>query len=498
MSAEPVVGKKPRLKRIDRQQICLRVIDVERLIEEDHPARAIWALVGRLDLSRFYERIKAVEGVAGQDRSDPRLLISLWLYAVSQGVRSARELAEWCEYDPACQWLTGLRPINHHTLSDFVTVDAPALDQLFREVLQVLLAEGLVELKRVMHDGTKIRACASGNSFQREERLAESQKLAEEHLAALQQEAAENPTRARQARQRAAEQRRKRMELAAEELKRLQAEKKAAEQAQVRVSVTDPEARVMKQSDGGFAPSYNAQISTDALHGVLVAFDVSQAREDSQELQPALEAIQRNVGRLPEQTVVDGGYTTRQNIIDTAEQATELIGSLGEDRSQNKLRRHGVHPDFFPARFLWDAAHRCYTCPAGKTLRYRRNKKLAGATEEHYRAKPSDCQACPHRAQCCPRTAARGRLLIRIVEHPALVAFRQKMQTPHYRSIYRERARVAEFSNACLKEKKGLRRFLRRGRAKARAETGWACISCNVSIWIRLCWKTQTKLRATT
>jgi hypothetical protein len=63
---------------------------------------------------------------------------------------------------------------------------------------------------------------------------------------------------------------------------------------------------------------------------------------------------------------------------------------------------------------------------------------------------------------------------------------RRKMQQPEYQAIYRRRAAVAEFSNACLKEKKGLRRFLRRGLAKVRAETTWACLSCNVSIWVRL------------
>lgn len=496
MSAESIAGKKLRLKRIDRQQISMRVIDVEKLIDEDHPARAIWELVGRLDLSRFYATIQAVEGVAGRDHSDPRLLISLWLYALSQGVRAARELAQWCQYHPGCQWLTGLRPINHHTLSDFVTKNAEALDDLFVQVVSVLMAAGLVELKRVMHDGTKIRACASGKSFQREERLAESRKLAEEHLAALRQAAEVNPTRARQARQRAAEQRRQRMNQAAAELQRLQAEKKVAEQAHLRVSVTDPEARVRKQGDGGFAPSYNVQISTDAAHGVLVAFDVTPAGEDSQQLKSAVQRIQQNVGRTPEQVVADGGYTTRQNVIDMADQGTEFVGSFGEDRSRSHLGRRGVSEAFLPEKFVWNEATNTYTCPAGKTLRQKGHKKVAGATEWHYRAQPRDCKACPHHSVCCPKTVSRGRLLTRIEEHPAVTEFRKKMQTPHYRAIYRERARVAEFSNACLKEKKGLRRFLRRGRAKARAETGWACISCNVSIWIRLCWKTQTKLRA--
>jgi transposase len=495
----PAIPGKPRFKAIDRQQLSWQEIDIERLIEQDHPVRAIWDLVCRLNLSRFDERVKAVEGVAGREATNPRLLISLWLYAVSRGVRSARELAEWSKYDPGCQWLTGLGRINHHTLSNFVTAEAAALDQLFLEVLEVLMAEDLADLERVMHDGTKIRACAGRSSFKREQRLEECRKLAEEHLAAVKQSETKDGTRKRAARERAARERVERLDRAAQQFEQLQADKPADEQAKVRVSLTDPDARVMKQGDdGGFAPSYNAQISTDARSGVIVAYDVSQAGEDTQELMPAVDRIEQNVGGSPEQMVADGGYTTRQNVMDMAERPTEFVGSFGEDRSRNKLGRHGVSEAFMPDKFVRDEASNSYTCPAGKQLRPKGYKNLVGATERHYRAKPSDCQACPHHSQCCPNTVSNGRLLIKIDEHSAVAEFREKMQTPAYRSIYRQRAQVAEFSNACLKEKKGLRRFLRRGMSKVRAETGWACISCNVSIWIRLCWKVQTKLRTTT
>jgi len=76
---------------------------VERLIGEDHPARAIWELVGKLDLSSFRQTISAVEGVAGRPALDPHLLISVWIYAYSEGVSSAREITRRCEYDPVYQ-----------------------------------------------------------------------------------------------------------------------------------------------------------------------------------------------------------------------------------------------------------------------------------------------------------------------------------------------------------------------------------------------------------
>jgi len=494
--AAPSRSRKPRWKRVDRQQMVWRAIDPERLIDEDHPARAIWDFLGELDLSRFGAGMRAVEGRPGRDRSDPRVLIALWLYALCRGVREARALDAWAQYEPGGQWLLGLGRINYHTLADFVSAHAPALDELFVQVVTVLMDEQLVDLERVAHDGTKIRAAASGVSFQRQERLAECRRRAEEHLTALQQQPeGEMSAARRQAQQRAARERLQRVRRAQQELARQQAEKAAAEQAQVRASVTDPDARKMRQSDGGFAPSYNAQISTDSCSGVIVACAVSQAKEDSGELPPAVERIAKNTGQTPKQVLVDGGYTTRKNIVAMPEGAPELIGSLGENRSQNQQARRGVSPEFYSERFVFDAARHGYTCPAGKFLSYKSSKKLEGATEKHYRAPASECQACPFCAQCCPQ-AKHGRLVIRTEEHPKVAAFRQKMQRDEYRQIYRQRGPVAEFSNACLKQKRGLRRYLRRGLPKVRAETVWACLSCNVAIWIRRVWKTRRRAAA--
>jgi len=158
-SAAPL---RPRVKAVDRTQLSWQMLDVERLIEQEHPARAIWDLVGRLKLEGFYAPIEAVEGGAGRTPWDPRLLISLWIYAYSRGISSAREIARRCTYEPAFQWLCGLGEINHHTLSDFRVDHDAGLRELFVQVLGVLSSEGLVSLERVMHDGTRIKACRLG------------------------------------------------------------------------------------------------------------------------------------------------------------------------------------------------------------------------------------------------------------------------------------------------------------------------------------------------
>ena len=86
-AAGVVEPAKPRLKAIDRQQMRLHPVEVERLVEPDHAVRAIWELVGQRDLAGFYAPIKAVEGVAGREAIDPQLLISLWVWALSERTR---------------------------------------------------------------------------------------------------------------------------------------------------------------------------------------------------------------------------------------------------------------------------------------------------------------------------------------------------------------------------------------------------------------------------
>jgi transposase len=173
---EKAPSGRPRFKWVDREQNELRVFCLDTLIDDDHAARAIWEFVGELDLTPFEAGIKAVEGRAGQATFDPRLLAALWLYAYSVGIGSAREVSRRCEYQPGFRWLCGDEPVNYHTLADFRVNHWDALHRLFIDALGVLSYHGLVSLRKVAHDGTRIRAVASPESFHREPTI-------EQHLA---------------------------------------------------------------------------------------------------------------------------------------------------------------------------------------------------------------------------------------------------------------------------------------------------------------------------
>jgi transposase len=287
----------PRLASIDRRQLLLRTVDVERLVDEDHCVRSIWALVGRLDLRRYHQQIAAVEGSAGREHTDPQLLISLWLYAYSRGVSSARELARQCEYEPGCQWLCGLQPVSHRTLSGFRSDNQAGLDDLFSQVLGMLSAEGLITLERVTLDGIKIKANAGGNTFRRREKIAAHLAAAREQVRVLNEQAKNEEKLAKRqaaARRRAARQRASRLEAALHEVERLQCDKAHDRKTYVaRASSTDPEAHVMRNGEGGTVPSYNVQLMTDTQHGLVVNVEATTDAIDYRQLDSALERCQQ-------------------------------------------------------------------------------------------------------------------------------------------------------------------------------------------------------------
>lgn len=482
---------KPRYKPVERNQLLMRTVDIEELVEADHAVRGIWEMTGLLDLSEFEQEIRAREGVAGQRTLSPRLLTSLWIYALSEGVTSARELARMCETDPGCQWLTAMETINYHTLSDFRVDHGPALEKMFVQVVGLLSAEGLIEMKRVAQDGTKIRANAGADTFRREERIQAHLELAQKQIENLSRETDEDISdRGAKARARAQREKKERLELALEELKKIRQTKKGpVDRAEVRVSMTDPEARVMKQADGGYAPNYNVQLTTDSKAGLIVGVEVTQAGNDYASLVGAVDEVEETFGQKPNQVLADGGYASRDNIEAIAAKGIDFIAPVPKTlTSANKSHRHDVAEPFQPRSFPYDSVRDCYICPAGKTLALKETRKRPGLTEFSYRAQAPDCLSCPFKQQCSPNSH-NGRWIVRTVNSNVVQAFIAKMETPEAKAIYKTRSQLAEFPNCWIKTKLGLRQFRLRGVVKVRIESVWAAVTFNIQQWLRLKWK---------
>lgn len=491
----------PRLESLklrvpNRNQLTWARIDLEELIPGDHKARAIWHLTEKLDLARFREGLRTVKGDVGRAAWDPRLLVSVWVYALSEGVNSAREIERLMEYEPGLMWLNGREGINHHTLSDFRAEHKEGLDEVFTGLLALLEGEGLVTLELVAHDGTKVEAQAGSDSFRREKTVRERMERARRLLKDLEEaEPSEGNLRRRAAQLRAAREREARLEQALAELSKLQAEKTSEkDRQQTRVSLTDPEARVMKHGDQSFGPAYNVQITTDANSKVIVGMELTQSSADAAGLLPALDQVEQRMGELPKQAVVDGAYTSEDNIIGAEAKQVDLVGSLPDanKRTANALKSSGIAPEFGPAAFVHIEGTNSLRCPAGQQLPYVRQSQKKNRRYHQYQAAAADCAACPLRAQCCPKSKGKGRTVsVLFEEHASVVAFREKMSQAEAQKIYKQRGAIAEFPNAWIKDKIGLRKFRLRGLVKAKTEALWAGLTYNIMIWVRLVWRPQ-------
>jgi transposase len=419
-----------RLRKPDRSQMTLRAECDEQLIPQAHPARIIWSVVQKLDLSRFHEPIKARQGVCGRDATDPKLLVALWLYGATRGVGSARELSGLCVESRPYRWLCGGVTVNHHGLSDFRVGHAEALDELFTQVLAALVEQGLVKVRRVSQDGTRVRACAGASSFRRGPRLEQLLDRAKAHMAELRtllddpEKSAGLSAKKKAAKLRAAQDRQDRVEAAVAVLPQLAAKQQAAiKQAgngkygqklrknEPRVSTTDPQTRVMKMPDGGFAPATNVQLAVDIETRAIVGVDVTNAGSDKGQAEPMRKQVEDRTKLKVQEHLMDGGFLVLEEIDRAAQDGVRVLAPPPAPRD--------------PAK--------------------------AGS---EYEPKSSDSVA--------------------------QADWRQRMAGDEAKTIYKQRAATSETVNADLKTHRGLVQLTVRGLTKAKCVALWCALDYNL------------------
>jgi transposase len=416
----PAAGSRaaPRFNRPERHQGEMHCESLDQRLDADHTARLVWQLVEGLDLAVLYQQIEAVEGVAGRNASDPRVLFALWLYAAVDGIGSARELERLCHEHRAYEWLRGAVPVNYHMLADFRVQHGDLLKQLQAASLAGMLAEGLVTLACAAQDGMRVRASAGSSSFRRRPSLEEAQQQARAHLDKLEQESANDAAgqtlRQQKARERVARERSERVSkalAAVEHIAQQREKRKKGDGERARASTTDPEARNMKMGDSGFRPAYNVQMATDAASGIILNMDVLNEGSDAGQMKPMMDAIKEDLGQAPNSLLTDGGFSTIDDIEQTTQGGTTVYTPVKEEEKQKK---------------------------AGK---------------DPFASKPGDS--------------------------PIIAEWRERMGTEAAKELYKLRAPTAELPNARLRNQ-GIYQMGVRGLAKVKAALWWHVLALNL------------------
>lgn len=415
-----------RVQRPERHQSEWRPMCLDELLGSDHRARIVWQYVDSLDFSQLYGQIQAVEGRAGRTPVDPKILLSLWMFATLEGISSARHVARLCERDLGYMWICGGVSVNYHLLSDFRSTNPEFFDEVLTETVGTLLSQGLVELDVIAQDGMRVRASAGGSSFRRQGSLEKGLQEARTRVEQLRAETDDSSTgqtsRSRQeaAQVRSATERESRLQEALEQLESLRARKEKRKKGsgdEARCSTTDPDARKMKVASGGYRPCYNVHLATTAESRVIVDVEVNNNGSDGGQMGVMHEKLIARHGSVPEKMLVDGGFTTHEDVTSLEKQGTQVFG------------------------------------PIPKAA-----KILANGNNPHER-QPKDSDE--------------------------MFKFRQRMATDSAKELYKTRPSIAEFPNAEFRNR-GLQQFRVRGLERVRSATLLVALTFNFMRWMSL------------
>lgn len=427
-----------RLRQAQREQVELLAVDLDSVLPPDHQARLVWGYVERQNWSELEARIKARGSAPGRRAIDPRILFALWLYATLQGVGSGREIARLSRTHDAYRWICGGVGVNYHALNDFRAENEKWFDELLSGNVAALAAIGVITLKRVAHDGVRVRASAGAASFRRRERLNKQLNLARELVRGLKEKVQADPgaasRREQAARERAAVQREQRIQAALARLPEIEEAKrrKGSKREDARASTTDAQASVMKMADGGYRPAYNVQYASDCASQMVVGVEVVTSGSDMAQLAPMVQQVQHRVGRAPEQWLVDGGYPAHDQI-DAVAHKTELYAPVPQPRKAKNDDGGDDHDD-----------------GQGRAQDRSPTKDEAPRPDNEERQQ-LDKRFEPHRG-----------------DSPAVAQWRVRMSKAQAQETYKHRAATAECVNAQMRNH-GLQRMPMRGLLKARA-----------------------------
>jgi transposase len=519
--AQPVCG---------RDQIVLFAPSLEAAISQDHSVRLFDEVVGKLDFAEWEAHYPRTDG---RSPIHPRVMAQVILYGLSLGIRSSRKLEEACVNRIDFLWLTQGRSIDHSTLAGFRVKFAERLKGMFGQIGRVAMGLGMVNLNQVALDGTVKRANNSRQAVSRKANLQQKlaaldrqiQGLMDESLATDKQEdelfGESSPTRLPHD-LRDLKARQKRLDRAMKKVLAIEAKQKAAgrlSQSGPAAPTTDPDAGLMKNKTGGFAPNHLVVLATEGKNGLIVDYQVPENPDEPSSVLPAVANIRESFGadavkdlladsafntggnlqglktaeikpwmppKRPAAAAADAESPTppaQQPIASPAQQPMPQSASQPADAGQSQIK------PFDKSLFVFQPASDTYRCPAGRSLTFWKNnsEKREGGTAQIRLYRSTDCGNCPLANRCLShRNKTQARTIGRDQHEPLREEMAARMNTESGRTLYRRRSFLAETPFAVLNTHMNVIRLLLRGTHKVTAEIGWICSAYNLKKITRL------------
>jgi transposase len=456
----------------DRYQKTLFPESVDEYIPQDAPVRAYDVIIESLDFDEL--GIEVNPHKIGCPQYDPKVMLKLLVYGYSYGVRSSRKLEREAHYNLSFLWLTGGLKPDHKTIAEFRRRNKNALQKVLKQCVRFCIKLGLIEGNTLFVDGSKIRANASLKNNWTEQRCQKSLKNIDQRIIEILRECETTDEQEKQQSSLI----KMREELENHEalkskvtniLNELKAEKKSS------INTTDPDSRSMRTRQGPGA-GYNAQLTVDEKHGLIVNSDVVSDNHDYHQFSQQVDQANETLGRPCETACADAGYADAHSLAITDEQGIQVI--VPSQRQASK-KEPG---EFDKSRFKYDSQNDVYLCPEGQILRfYGSNEKR----RMRYYAAGSICKNCRHFGRCT-KNKRDGRKILRLFHEEIREKLERVYALRSSQKIYALRKQKVELPFGHMKRNLKANHFLLRGLDGVKAEMSLLAGCFNITRMINI------------
>ena len=399
-----------------RHQMVLISQTLDELVSEDHPVRLLDAFFESIDWRPWEAHY---DGQRGQPPIHPRHMVAVILYGLMRRVRSSRDLEDATRERLDFKWLLGGRTIDHSTIAIFRAKFEKELKELNRTLSRAIVEHaGAAELVEMILDATRVRANSARDGArdaawlerfaatcaeQLNVKLAQMNQADAQHeeIEALRQEVARLGRELDKSRGALKE---------AEKRDAAKRQSKGQKCKPVRVPLSDPDATILPNKEGGFAPNYTPMAAVEAKSGAIISADVVSGGDEPEAVARVLEDCQYVLDQKPDRVLADSNFASGQNLQMLETEKVEIYMPVGMDLSErnpanrpdlsvpvaadrrSELPRHGKQ--LSKDAFRYDSTSDCYYCPMGKTLVHKENGT--------YRRTGTACglYVCPGKADC--------------------------------------------------------------------------------------------------
>lgn len=498
-------------KAYQQHQAMLLPPSLEELIAKGHPVRIVNQVLDKIDIDPLLKKYKG----GGSSSFHPRMLLKVLVWSYINNTYSSRRIEAALKENIHYMWLSGMSTPDHHTLNRFRSERLKeVLRQVFTQVVVLLSEEGLLNIKELYTDGTKIEASANRYTFVWGNAIKTNKERIKKQLGELWQYAQKvvaaelpdtDPTRfdtidagkVEQAIEQINEALKDKPEVSKTVKQKLSYAKKnwpstlKKYEQQEKIlngrssySKTDQDATFMRMKEdhmlnGQLKPAYNFQISTNNQY--IVNYSLHQTTADTTTFQEHTELYKKQYHRTPEVITTDAGYGSEQN-----------YQYLNENRIENYVKYNYFDKDqsgkpakkypFRPETLYYNNQKDYYICPMGQQMQNtgtHQTKTKTGFTQTITRYQARNCKGCPLRGAC---HKSKGNRIIEV--NHTLNKYKQQARENlnSEQGIYYRKKRPWDvepvFAN--IKSNHHFKRFMLRSKPKVEIEAGLLALAHNL------------------